>query len=126
MCVHVTHLMLCTCVSCSCLSSSWAASHNISPATSAFHDYLISIYWASATMTTVGYGDISAHNTQVGSGSGGNICCSALYFVLTTITSTCIQQEMILALIIQLTGVMLYGYCLGAIAATLTNVASPR
>ena len=35
-------------------------------------------------------------------------------------------QEMILALVIQLVGVMLYGYCLGAIAATLANVASSR
>ena len=30
------------------------------------------------------------------------------------------------ALVVQLTGIMLYGYCLGAIAATLTNAASFR
>lgn len=29
-------------------------------------------------------------------------------------------------MIIQLVGVMLYGYCLGAVAAILTNVAIPR
>ncbi len=35
-------------------------------------------------------------------------------------------QEMILSLVVQLIGLMLYGYCLGAIAATITNTASPR
>ena len=30
------------------------------------------------------------------------------------------------ALVVQLTGIMLYGYCLGVIAATLTNAASFR
>ena len=39
--------------------------HNVSPSTTAFHDYLISIYWAAATMTTVGYGDVSAHTVPV-------------------------------------------------------------
>ncbi len=35
-------------------------------------------------------------------------------------------QEMVLALVVQMVGVLLYGYFLGAIAAVLTNVASPR
>ena len=33
---------------------------------------------------------------------------------------------MVFALVIQLMGVMLYGYCLGAIAASLTNVVGSR
>ena len=33
---------------------------------------------------------------------------------------------MVVALIVQLLGVMLYGYCLGAIAASLTNVVGSR
>ena len=33
---------------------------------------------------------------------------------------------MVFALVVQLTGIMLYGYCLGVIAATLTNAASFR
>lgn len=37
-----------------------------------------------------------------------------------------LPQEMILSLVVQLIGVMLYGYCLGAIAATITNTASSR
>ncbi len=40
---------------------------------------------------------------------------------------TCIHlQEMALALVVQMTGVLLYGYCLGAVAATFTNVSSPK
>lgn len=38
----------------------------------------------------------------------------------------CDIQEMVFALVIQLMGVMLYGYCLGAIAASLTNVVGSR
>lgn len=64
----------------------------------ALHDYILSLYWASATLTSVGYGDVSA----------------------------CNPREMVFALVIQLTGIMLYGYCLGVIAATLTNAASFR
>ena len=36
------------------------------------------------------------------------------------------EREMVFALVVQLTGIMLYGYCLGVIAATLTNAASFR
>ena len=50
---------------CSCRDESWAVEHKVSSSTTAFHDYLISIYWAAATTTTVGYGDISAHTILV-------------------------------------------------------------
>ena len=33
---------------------------------------------------------------------------------------------MMVALVVQLLGVMLYGYCLGAVAASLTNVVGSR
>ncbi len=35
-------------------------------------------------------------------------------------------QEMVLSLVVQLIGVMLYGYCLGVIAATITNTSSSK
>lgn len=83
----------------SCSSSSWATAHGITTkSSSAVHDYIISLYWASATLTSVGYGDVSAHNVR----------------------------EMVFTLVVQLIGIMLYGYCLGVIAATLTNTASFR
>ena len=95
-CTHTTHTHTHTH---RCSSSSWAAAHGI-PAGSptAVHDYIFSLYWASATLTSVGYGDVCAHNAR----------------------------EMVFALVVQLTGIMLYGYCLGVIAATLTNAASFR
>lgn len=49
----------------SCSDESWAKEHNVAPSTTPFHDYLISIYWAAATTTTVGYGDVSAHTPLV-------------------------------------------------------------
>ena len=83
----------------SCSSSSWASTHGLSTSSpSAVHDYILSLYWASATLTSVGYGDVRAHNVR----------------------------EMVFALVVQLIGIMLYGYCLGIIAATLTNAASFR
>lgn len=59
--LHLNYLSL----NFSCNDESWAMEHNVSPSSTAFHDYLISIYWAAATTTTVGYGDISAHTPLV-------------------------------------------------------------
>ena len=82
-----------------CSPASWAAAHGIPYRSStAVQNYILSLYWASATLTSVGYGDVSAHD----------------------------EREMVFALVVQLTGIMLYGYCLGVIAATLTNAASFR
>ena len=49
----------------SCSDESWASEHLVSPSSTIFHDYLISVYWAAATTTTVGFGDIAAHTPMV-------------------------------------------------------------
>ncbi|XP_071795542.1 uncharacterized protein [Asterias amurensis] len=67
-------------------------------ATSQFEEYVTALYWAAATMTSTGYGDISAHTT-IGRA---------------------------LALAAMLIGLLLYGYCLSSIAATLANADAPR
>ena len=41
-------------------------------------------------------------------------------------TISILLQEMLLALAVQVIGVMLYGYCLGAIASILANNNGPR
>ena len=66
--------------------------------TSPFKEYIISLYWASATMTSTGYGDITPHETP----------------------------EYIAAIICEAGGLLLFGYCLSAIAATLANLDAPR
>ena len=110
----------------SCNDYSWAEEHDVSPHTTPFHDYLISIYWAAATTTTVGYGDISAHTPQVSTPDYSHARVASAWIVVLMYGLTCHLQEMVYALIIQLMGVMLYGYCLGAIAASLTNVVGSR
>lgn len=82
----------------SCLSYSWAALHGVSTNTSTFTDYLTSLYWAATTMTSTGYGDITPH-----SGS-----------------------ERTFSIVAMVTGLLIFGYTLGLIAATLTNSASIR
>jgi len=49
-------------------------------------------------MTSTGYGDIHAHNTQ----------------------------SQLIATVVMLIGLLLYGYCLSSIAATLANSAAPK
>ncbi len=81
-----------------CRTLSWATEHNISSNTSSVHNYIISLYWAAATTTSTGYGDVTAVNTS----------------------------ERIVALIAMVIGLILYGYILGAIAATIANGLSPK
>ena len=76
-----------------CLKDSWAQQQGLSINNSALHDYVISLYWSTTTMTTVGYGDITPYN----------------------------DRDKILAIIAMIVGTLLYGYILGAVAATLTS-----
>lgn len=62
------------------------------------HQYIVSLYWAVATTTTVGYGDIRAHT----------------------------HLERVYAVLIMIFGVMSYGYIIASIAASLTNYDSGR
>lgn len=60
------------------------------------YHYLDSIYWSLTTMTTVGYGDISATNLR----------------------------EMMYATIIMIAGKLLYGFLLGSVVSTLFSMES--
>ncbi len=61
-------------------------------------EYLTSLYWTAATMTSTGYGDIFAR-TNIG------------------------RSVVVVGM---LTGLLLYGYCLALMAATLANADAPR
>ena len=77
-----------------CLEDSWAQQQGISINNSALHDYIVSLYWSTTTMTTVGYGDIVPYN----------------------------DRDRILAIIAMKVGTLFYVYILGALAATLISV----
>mgnify|MGYP001626706906 CR=1 FL=1 len=64
----------------------------------AFDLYITSIYWTVTTMSTVGYGDISAHTTM----------------------------ERIFAIIIMITGVLAFNLISGALGALITNYDSSQ
>lgn len=63
-----------------------------------YHQYIVSLYWATATTTTVGYGDIRAHT----------------------------HLERGYATVIMIYGVMAYGYLTASVAASLVNADSAR
>ena len=83
---------------CSCTPGSWAQHTGKTQNIAGLDDYIASLYWAAATMSSTGYGDIHAHNTE-----------SRLF-----------------AIVIMLIGLLLYGYCLSSITATLANSAAPK
>ncbi len=62
------------------------------------YKYVISLYWATATTTTVGYGDISAHT----------------------------DLERVYAIFIMIVGVVGYGYIIASVAASMANADSGR
>jgi len=85
-------------LSCSCTPGSWAQHTGETQTIAGLDDYIASLYWAAATMSSTGYGDIHAHNTE----------------------------SQLIAIVVMLIGLLLYGYCLSTIAATLANSAAPK
>lgn len=85
-------------MSCSCAPGSWAQDLGETKNIAGLDEYIASLYWAAATMTSTGYGDIHAHNTT----------------------------SQLIAIMVMLTGLLLYGYCLSSITATLANSAAPK
>ncbi|RMX52129.1 hypothetical protein pdam_00015157 [Pocillopora damicornis] len=83
---------------CRCTEGSWAQHTGNTHRIAGFGDYISSLYWAAATMSSTGYGDIHAHN----------------------------MESQLIATVVMLTGLLLYGYCLSSIAATLANSAAPK
>lgn len=61
-------------------------------------DYVACLYWAAATMSSTGYGDIHAYDAT----------------------------SQLIAICVMIIGLLLYGYCLSSIAATLANSAAPK
>ena len=66
-----THFVACIwymlgCQADRCQSNTWALTVSLVDSSATYADhYCNSLYWAVATMTTTGYGDISATNVQV-------------------------------------------------------------
>ncbi|CAH1786243.1 unnamed protein product [Owenia fusiformis] len=99
----LSHMYACAwyiqaCNSLQCVVDSWATGAGIDSATHPLTEYVLSLYWAAATMSSTGYGDISASTTL----------------------------GRVIALCAMLCGLLLYGYCLAAIAATLANLDANR
>ncbi|XP_033108885.1 uncharacterized protein LOC117110323 isoform X2 [Anneissia japonica] len=83
------------CITGICQEGTWVDRAN---ASTPFEEYVTALYWAAATMTSTGYGDISAHTTVA----------------------------RFISVVAMLVGLLLYGYCLSSIAATLANADAPR
>jgi len=101
--ILTTHISACvwfvdTCFGETCTPGSWAQHTGETQTVAGLDDYVASLYWAAATMSSTGYGDIHAHNTE----------------------------SQLIATVVMLTGLLLYGYCLSTIAATLANSAAPK
>ena len=99
--MSVTHICACVwyiqaCFGKKCVANSWAEIHKAD--TSSSEIYVQTLYWAAATMTFTGFGDITAKTTW---------------------------GEFIV-LFVLITGLLIYGYSLSNIAATLTNKLSPK
>lgn len=76
---------------------SWSSYIHIGNSSVAYQ-YITSLYWATATTTTVGYGDISAYT----------------------------DLERVYAIAVMVFGILAYGYIIASVAATLTNANAGR
>ncbi|TPX37564.1 hypothetical protein SmJEL517_g00458 [Synchytrium microbalum] len=82
-----------------CSDNSWVNSRTFTATNdSLFSLYVDSIYWATTTLTTTGYGDIHPDNTG----------------------------ERIMACFVQIMGILFFGYISGTIASSLSNMDSRR
>jgi len=99
----ITHVCGCVwyfqaCFGETCDPESWATHRSINNQTNAFDVYISSIYWAASTMTSTGYGDITARSTR---------------------------GEFIV-LFVLIIGLLMYGFCLSTITAILTTKLSAK
>lgn len=95
----ITHLGSCPfSIIISCAEEGWAQHISVANGTAGSREYIASMYWAAATMSSTGYGDIHAHDTS----------------------------SQLISVVVMLCGLLLYGYCLSSIAATLANSAAPK
>eukprot|EP00795_Rhopilema_esculentum_P012973 gene12973-3735_t len=99
----ITHLTSCVwylqaCFGSRCSTNSWAHKAQIDGTLSAVNYYITSLYWSCATMTSSGYGDISAVS----------------------------KGDEVVVVFVLVIGLLLYGYCLCSIAATLNNLSAPK
>ncbi|XP_074616516.1 uncharacterized protein LOC141875947 [Acropora palmata] len=99
----VTHVSACVwfldnCYGETCTATSWAQHIGRSGQVAGFSDYTASLYWAAAAMSSTGYGDIHAHD----------------------------RDTQLISIAVMLVGLLLYGYCLSSIAATIANSAAPK
>lgn len=91
---YCTHMMAClwyftACPGYRCYTRSWVEAHSSSTAS----EYCDSLYWAMATMTTTGYGDVHSHSAA----------------------------ERMISIFAMIVGKLMYGFVLGNIASTLAN-----
>ncbi|XP_044173366.1 LOW QUALITY PROTEIN: uncharacterized protein LOC114949688 [Acropora millepora] len=99
----VTHVSACVwfldnCYGETCTATSWAQHIGRSGQVAGVSDYTASLYWAAAAMSSTGYGDIHAHD----------------------------RDTQLISIVVMLAGLLLYGYCLSSIAATIANSAAPK
>ncbi|XP_048580862.1 uncharacterized protein LOC5507189 isoform X3 [Nematostella vectensis] len=98
-----THISAClwifeACYGDDCQHGSWAE-HVIQIKDSiGLREYVASMYWSAAAMSSTGYGDIHAHDAL----------------------------SEIISIIVMFTGLLLYGYCLCGFSATIANTMKPK
>ena len=77
---------------------SWATRAGINSTHTDLFNYVVSMYWSCATLTSTGYGDISAMS----------------------------RREEVIAMFVMIAGLLVYGYCICNIYSTLIHLLAPR